>query len=158
MTRGSFKILRNCLELSGLVDSLDGFKHCSVFAPMPQRWEGLGLPREWLLLYWGNTSRLPVCPAPLCRAREDVKWLVSCCIPPADICYTPLDKVENLYCCILVRKYVPNIKSLWLIKLSLPSARPTVNKVLSECLCFSCVIKTNVHELLSRFLECCLDG
>ena len=33
-----------------------------------------------------------------------------------------------------------------------------VNRDFSECLCFSCVIKTNAHEWLSRFLECYVGG
>jgi len=56
---------------------------------------------------------------------------------------------------MLILQYDSNMKSLHFIKLSIYVVWFHCKHGLSECLCFSCAIKTNAHELLSRFLECC---
>ena len=81
--------------------------------------------------------------------------LVSFCIPPADTCYSRVNNRDSLYCYMLILKYDSNMKSLHFIKLSIYVVWFHCKHGLSECLCFSCAIKTNAHELLSRFLQCC---
>ncbi len=62
-----------------------------------------------------------------------------------------------LYCCILVFKYDSNMNLLSLIKLFMQLSWLSCKGLFGQQLSFCCVIKTNVYEWLSRFLELRVD-